>query len=517
MKKWKNVAILFGILILCGVLIWIYLNIKETKAQQSIINELKEPVNQKFLTKTENGTLENYLASIDNSSLVNKVPLVGRALIWDFQTNLRSKANSNLSGLFKAKSSDKSITVFMILCHRNGKNSTNSDSNQPTFIQYIDLGVSVWPEKKFIGLYSIECKVNGASQNQLIVEWIKSLKKFENYSEAKDCIDDLQWQEVSAINKVQQFEQFIQIHPDSKYIQDAKNSIENLHWQEAMKTNTVKAYREFLSVHPQGRFEKEADKKIANLQNDDSLYDSAFKIATEDSFKQFLTDYPGHRKEKNAQLAVEEITVGRDLFELLAEKKIEVQAFGVNVDRVDVKVRKTVPYSIIVFISVGSYFVCEQDSYCDMICVKESRVELTNTEWINTTVTSACANISYKIPKSGTTFTISKSTHLNELIQIMPVLEESKAELAIKQAAVWIVIINASFYELTLLIDIDANNNYLRNTISHSDAAYAMMICEKAGINIATKRIWYDRYSIYNQIVNDKGEDELKKWMKSKL
>jgi len=44
-----------------------------------------------------------------------------------------------------------------------------------------------------------------------------------------------------------------------------------------------------------------------------------------------------------------------------------------------------------------------------------------------------------------------------------------------------------------------------------------MMICEKAGINIATKRIWYDRYSIYNQIVNDKGEDELKKWMKSKL
>lgn len=333
----------------------------------------------------------------------------------------------------------------------------------------------------------------------------------KHVAEAKDNIESLHWQEATAANTVQGFERFVQLHGNGKHVAEARDSIEFLHWQEATAANTIKAYLDYGTAQPQGGHLREAQTKAATLRTADAPYEAAMKAGTEASLRRFLEDFPGHQKEADAQQAIKDITEGRDIVDLLKEKKVEVQATGRGIEEVSVRIRKLVPYSLTVRIPVGSFFVSANPSAQNMVTTAESKVRLTSNEWTSVSPDAACANRPRDIPGGDDAFTVQRSPHQAELARLMPVLDKARVDSETRQAAVWIVTDNADYSDLGILVASQFGFGGSR-VINEQETARAMKICDDAGIDITRKAIWRDR----QRVLSGLKDAELKAWLEQK-
>lgn len=329
--------------------------------------------------------------------------------------------------------------------------------------------------------------------------------------EGKARYDEHGWANAQAANTVQGFERYVQLHGDGKHVAEAKDNIESLHWQEATAANTIKAYIDYGTTQPQGRHLREAQTKAAALRTADAPYEAAMKVGTEASLRRFLEDFPGHQKEADAQQAIKDITEGRDIVDLLKEKKIEVQATGGGIEKVSVRIRKLVPYSLTVRIPVGSFFVSANPSTQNMVTTAENKVRLTSDDWLSELLDAACANRPRDIPGTGDSFTVLRSPQQAELAKLMPVLDKARVDPETRQAAVWIVTNNADYSDLGILVVSQFGFGGSR-VINEQETARAMKICDEAGIDITRKAIWRDR----QRIISGLKDTELKMWLEQK-
>jgi hypothetical protein len=91
----------------------------------------------------------------------------------------------------------------------------------------------------------------------------------------------------------------------------------------------------------------------------------------------------------------------------------------------------------------------------------------------------------------------------------MPVLEAERVDREVRQAAVWIVTDNADYYDLGILVVSQFGFGGSR-VIREPEAAAAMRLCDRAGINLRRKAIWRDRERILSGLDE---QPELKEWM----
>lgn len=332
----------------------------------------------------------------------------------------------------------------------------------------------------------------------------------KHIAEAKDKIESIRWQEAIKANHVYKFMQYIQHHSDGKHVAEAKGKIQLIHWQEAAKTNTIQGYKKYLKLYPKGKLAAKAKARISALRKDPAPYKAALEKRSVASLQQFLADFPGHVKSAEAQKAIKDITLGRDIVDLLKEKKIEVETQGSGIKKVRVRIRKLVEYSITVRIPVGSYFVSARKSAQNMVSTAERKIRLSTEDWISVDVSVACANRPKDIPGSKDSFRVQRSPHQVELARLMPFLDKARAPYTVRQAAVWIVTDNANYRDLGVLV---SGQVWPRTRqINELETARAMKICDEAGINITRKRIWRDR----NTVLRGLPENELKRWLKAK-
>lgn len=378
--------------------------------------------------------------------------------------------------------------------------------------------------ERYVQLHGEGKHVGEAKDNIESLHWqeettANTVEGFERYvqfhgegkhaGEARDNIELLHWQKASTVNTVEGFERYIQLHAEGKHAGEARDSIESLHWRQATAANTIRSYRAYVSAHPQGRFAQEAETKASALHTDDAPYETALRSGTEAPLRQFLSDFPGHRKEPDAQQAIKDITEGRDIVEFLREKKIEIEAQGSGIQSVGVRIRKLVPYPITVRVPVGSYFVSSRQSAQNMVTTAESKVRLTGDDWRRVSVSAACANRPRDIPGSDDTFTVQRSPHQEELARLMPVLNKAGVGYATRQAAVWIVTDNADYSDLGILVSRSHFALLGTRQINAYESARAMKICDDAGIDVKRKAIWRDRQTILSTL----EDEELKKWL----
>jgi hypothetical protein len=371
------------------------------------------------------------------------------------------------------------------------------------------------------GKHITEAKDNIESRHWREAAAANTVQGFERYvqlhgegkhiTEAKDNIESRHWREAAAANTVTQFERYVQLHGEGKHITEAKDNIESLHWQEAAAANTIRSYRIYTSAYPQGRFAQQAKAKASALRTDQAPYNAALRTGTEASFRAFLADYPGHTKEAAVQQALREIAEGRDIVDLLHEKKIAIQAQGSGIEQVSVRIRRLVTYPLTVRIPVGSFFVSSNSSAQNMVTTAESKVRLTTEEWLSVSPAAACANRPRDIPGSSDAFTVQRSPHQAELAKLMPVLERARVDTETRQAAVWIVTDDADYGDLGILVAGQSGFGGSR-VIHEQETARAMKICHEAGIDITKKAIWRDR----QQIISGLKDGDLKTWLKGK-
>lgn len=327
---------------------------------------------------------------------------------------------------------------------------------------------------------------------------------------AQEQLESLHWQAAVASDNLPGYERYLSEYATGRHAVQAGERLESLRWEAATQTNSIRSYREYVAAHIKGRFRREAESRAAALRADRTPYDSAYRAGTEVSLKTFLADFPGHRMEAAAKQALREITEGRDVVDLLGERKIEVKTRGSGIKSVEVSLRRRVPHRLTVRIPVGTFFVSANPSSQNMVTTEEGKVDLGDDGWSEVSVDAACANRPRAIPGEGDSFTVQRSPNQDELARLMPVLDKAGVSYGVRQAAVWIVTDNADYDDLGILVS-RSQFQLMGGTrvIGEEEAARAMRICEEAGIDVRQKAIWRDR----EKIAAGLGDGEMKRWL----
>jgi hypothetical protein len=328
-------------------------------------------------------------------------------------------------------------------------------------------------------------------------------------AEASARRDDLSWELAKNSVSVQMVESYLEEFPDGRHSGNAQMLLEELPWREADEAGTIAACRAYLEAHPSGSYVTEASEKIERLRNDDTPYTSARREGTREAYEGFLAQFPGHKREKDIRSVLRDLE-GRDLSDLIAEKKVEARATGSSIKTVSLRVRRLVDHTVTVRIPPGTFFVSHSSSAQNMVTRRSTTVELKSNEWVDVSVSAACANRERDIPDESHSFSIRRSPHRKELEKLMPALDKAGADFAVEQAAVWIITDNADYDDLGSLVS--GFGGFGPRVIGESDAAQAMRIISQAGIDIRRKAIWRNRHEIAAGV----DDQELKNWLLNK-
>ncbi|MFQ5638915.1 MAG: hypothetical protein ACE5IR_13095 [bacterium] len=331
--------------------------------------------------------------------------------------------------------------------------------------------------------------------------------------EALQKIDDLPWEAAQETNTVESFQAYLRDHPEGKYASEASQKIDALHWQEAQQTGTIKSFRHYLEAYKSGRFAKMAKSKVAALRKDNAPYLAAKEKGTRSAFEKFLEDYPGHQRSRYARAALNDMA-GRNLFDLIREKRVEVETQGSGIQSVRVKIRRRVNHDVTVQIPPGTFFVSHSSSAQNMVTTNGRSVTLDDDRWMSVSISAACANRPRDIPGQDDSFTVQRAPNQKELQKLMPVLQSENVSSSVEQAAVWIVTDNADYYDLGILVERSPFQIYGgTRVINEYETARAMQILDKAGIDIKRKAIWRHRKKILEGLTNT----SLKAWLQKKV
>jgi hypothetical protein len=322
----------------------------------------------------------------------------------------------------------------------------------------------------------------------------------------------LKWHSASSGDKAEDYAEYLAAWPNGRHAAEAQMRIEDLTWQQSRKT--IKALRAYLHENPRGRFAAQVPVRESDLRADETPYLASIREGTEIAIKEFLIEYPGHAKEEDAKRILNDLSVGRDIVDLLNEKSIEVHTRGSGIQSVGIRVRKLVSYPVTIRVPVGSYFVSANSSSQNMVTTAEARITLTTDSWRVVSPPAACANMGKEIPSNQEILTLRRSSPQKDLDTLMPFLERAGVDSNTCQAAVWIVTDNAGYKDLGSLVVVPPGQLAIlgARSIGPTEVARAMQICEDAGIHLERKRIWGDR----QQILKYLGEGALKRWLEEK-
>jgi hypothetical protein len=333
----------------------------------------------------------------------------------------------------------------------------------------------------------------------------------QHAGDATTALETLHWQEADKANTVAEYEHYLKLYREGKHSAEAAERSETLDWQQATQASTIRSFNNYVQRYPQGKHRSAIPDVLLALKTSPKPYLAALQQGTEDSLRTFLNDYPGHVNTEAVQAALKEITTGRDIVDLIREKKIEVDSQGSGIESVSLRVRRRVPYVLTVHIPVGTFMVSANASAQNMVTTAAAVIRLETDQWHDVSPKAACANRPLDIPGSEDKFTIQRSPHQDELARLMPVLGEAGADTETRQAAVWIITDDADYDDLGTLVNSPFGIGGSR-VINELEAAKAMKICADAGLDITRKRIWNDKQAILEGL-NDQA---LKKWLAAK-
>ena len=351
----------------------------------------------------------------------------------------------------------------------------------------------------------------GTNTVEAFEEYLQEHPDGKYVTEAREGLEELHWHEAEGTNTVEAFGKYLQNHPDGKYAVQARERIDDLDWQEAQAANTIVAYRQYLASHSAGGFVPQAEEAIASLINDESPFLAAQGLGTHKAYEGFLAEFPGHVREADARRTLDDILVdmkGRRILDLIAQNKVRAEVNGSGIEEVELELCRLVKHEVTVLVPVGTFFD-SRSSAQDMVTTDDEEFTLEEEECISVTVPVACADLDRSVPRSDDTFDILPGSQQEELERLMPLVAD--APFSVRQAAVWIVTDNADYEDLGTLVS-GSIAGFGSRVIEENEAAQAMKLVDEAGIDITQKAIWRDR----DLILQGLKDGTLKDWLQQR-
>lgn len=331
-------------------------------------------------------------------------------------------------------------------------------------------------------------------------------------AEAVNNLEALEWDVARKANTPAAYRSYLSQYPSGPNATEAAKDLEDLEWEAARKTNTPAAYSTYLSEYPNALHAREAKQARTAALRDEAPFEAVRGAGSAEAYQRFIQDYPGHRRIHDAEAALKEMA-GRDIVDLLADKRIQVKIQGGGIESVSLEIRRLTTHPIRVRIPVGTFFVSRSASAQNMVARTEELVELRNTDWTWVSVAAACANRPRDIPDDQNRFTVRRTAASKELQKLMPALSNANVPFSVEQAAVWIVTDNADYEDLGILVQSIGGLGFGgERVIDESAAARAMRIVDDAGIDITRKSIWSNR----REIARGAKDEEFSVWLKAR-
>jgi virginiamycin B lyase len=205
-----------------------------------------------------------------------------------------------------------------------------------------------------------------------------------------------------------------------------------------------------------------------------------------------------------------------DVVDLLTQHEVQVEISGSDIQSVDVRLRALAPVSaaapLRVEIPAGTFFDSGNSTEQNMVGTETRTVVLTDQDWVDITLTAACASRPRNIPDTNDRFAVKRLPQQGELAKAAVAVAAAHVPYAVAQAAIWIVSDNASYADLGEVVETTSYNPYGgTRVIGENEAAQALQILAAAGIDVTRKRIWFDRVRIAQNV----SDPALRQWLSS--
>lgn len=219
---------------------------------------------------------------------------------------------------------------------------------------------------------------------------------------------------------------------------------------------------------------------------------------------------------------IKEDKEGRFIQDFIDKNKFEITSIEANIENIYIHGIKHSPAEYInIKIPVGTVLSPSLNSFQNMLCYED--IERICYSSVDIEIPVVCINLHKNVPEDNVSFTFFKESNnqeLNSFIENLSKIDmdevyaftvESVSNKEVIQAAAWIISDDANYEELGvlsiggLLSNIEDKYGLFR-AIQSQDAAHALMLLKACGIDIKSKKIWNDRFYIYDNIFDSYPE-----------
>jgi hypothetical protein len=339
---------------------------------------------------------------------------------------------------------------------------------------------------------------SSAAWDAFIAEWGASTR----LPQAIEFQDEARWNEVRNSGRAELFEQYVASARRTEHMVEARSRGDDLRWREASGRETVRSLQFYLDRYPEGRNAERARQRQAQLRANDWHYQAALGKGNAKALEEFLAEFPGHARAEQARVALQDLA-GRDLFELIREKKVQASA-SIEGTLWGVRLRRLAPHTVLVQIAPGTGFVPREGGNKARLVLQPYTKALDSPR-----ETVLYVNVMALLPERGGPprrdgFQLRPAAEQPKYTALLEAAERNKATPATKRSAVWIVSANAGQAELSRLADLDSGP-----APTDVDIAAAMRLVDDRGTDIRTRAIWKERRAVASRL----PEGTLRAWL----
>ena len=195
-----------------------------------------------------------------------------------------------------------------------------------------------------------------------------------------------------------------------------------------------------------------------------------------------------------------------DLFAAIELGLVEVDPRGSSREEVDLRIRRMVDRRFVVTAPAGTFFVA-QGGYADMVARSDAALIVDDDDWKLWRIRAATTHWDKATPTTDDRFELRPASDDRRLTDVVGALQAgtyrvspdaesvtyAPQTIGVAESAVWIALADPSYEEVERWLgDSELPGFYA--------AAFGLVLCERAGIDIRGTRMWSDRAMIFDRV-----------------
>lgn len=324
--------------------------------------------------------------------------------------------------------------------------------------------------------------------------------------EAATLHDEATWASLADSKDPAQLEAYLRDTRRDAHGTEARARIDLLRFEAARDRNTVRALQGYLDAQPAGRYADTARAQQTSLLADPQPYRAALDKASAEAMNEFIADFPGHPMQAQARVTAKDLA-GRDLFELLREKKVQVKVSAAGAEAVSISLLRSTPHPLLATVAPGTLAVPRDAGWRQLLITAPTKLLLKESRWVDQAASAVSLQPQRVLRSTPDAYVLRAAAEQAPLTRLAAGIAEAGASQDVAQAAVWIASANADLAGLAAL----ARQGGLHPP-DPAAAAAAMQLVDHAGSPITARAIWRERQKIADAL----PAGEAKTWLEQR-